>query len=186
MATVTSTQPRMLKPCVVEGCKRTVHSRGMCPMHYQRWKKTGDPGPAESLLAPMGSRAGAVCSERNCPHPVFARGLCGAHYQRARLGLASDNPINYRKTGRHKRKDGYVVVWVSGKYVPEHRYIMEQHLGRPLLPGENVHHLNGVRDDNRIENLELWTHSQPSGQRVADKIEWAREFLKLYAPDLLS
>jgi hypothetical protein len=71
-------------------------------------------------------------------------------------------------------------------YLLEHVEVMSQMLGRALLPGENVHHINGVRDDNRPENLELWSRSQPSGQRVADKVEWAKELLSLYEPDALA
>lgn len=63
---------------------------------------------------------------------------------------------------------------------------MREHLGRDLLKVENVHHLNGNRSDNRIENLELWNTHQPKGQRAIDKVQYAKEILALYEPNALA
>lgn len=90
---------------------------------------------------------------------------------------------------RFVRPDGYVMLngyWDHPNankrgVIAEHKKVMAETLGRPLRPGENVHHKNGVRGDNRPENLELWVISQPAGQRPADLVEWAYEILARYA-----
>ena len=92
--------------------------------------------------------------------------------------------------GRSTDGQGYVKIWVGegnhprarkSAYVAEHILVMERRLGRYLHPDEEVHHKNGVRDDNASDNLELWSTSQPAGQRVEDKLAWAKEMIDRYA-----
>lgn len=70
--------------------------------------------------------------------------------------------------------------------VREHIVVMESVLGRYLEPGEEVHHKNADRADNRPENLELWNRSQPAGARVSDQVAWALEILRRYQPESLT
>lgn len=92
------------------------------------------------------------------------------------------------KGGRIIDKDGYMTILIPKDkrekywkaYAYEHRNVMERHLGRKLFKHETIHHKNGIKTDNRIENLELWSKSHPYGQRIEDKIDWAISLLKEY------
>jgi HNH endonuclease len=106
-------------------------------------------------------------------------GLCACGKPKTRISIRCAECAK-QKSAWHTAKDGYIIKLVDGKQVFQHRVVMADHLGRPLFSHERVHHKNGQRDDNRIENLELWSSSQPYGQRVEDKLAWARWFIAQY------
>lgn len=143
-------------------------------MHRWRVRYRGDPGPAENQKPHRSRKLDPVpCTVEDCNRQGRRKGLCDLHYERVRRNGSTG--LNERlilpKGDGHLDAQGYRrIILQDGRRVMEHVYVMEQELGRRLEDGENVHHLNGLRDDNRPENLELWVSMQPRGQRVEDVV----------------
>jgi hypothetical protein len=136
-----------------------------------------------------------TCEFPGCGNKHAGKGLCRSHLSQLQRGQPLQ-PIGAAFRFAWNDRQGYVHVKApaghpnarKNGYIFEHVLVMSQLLGRPLLPHEQVHHKNGVKNDNRPENLELWAGHQPKGQRVADLVSWAREILARYgevfpAPD---
>lgn len=196
-------------PCSVDGCTKLRFAKTLCEMHYSRDRRHGDvdrghrrypcsvdgcesPAQARKLCASCyqaakyrGEFGAARCSVEGCSTLARARDLCGMHYARSQRGLELSAPRMRREwgTGTHDR-NGYIQIPMpDGSTRMEHRIVMEAMLGRELADRENVHHINGIKNENRPENLELWVKPQPNGQRVSDLIRWVVEN---YREDVLS
>jgi hypothetical protein len=195
------------KLCTIKGCTRTARTSGLyCGAHYARVRAGAS---MDAPIQPHRGRydSGATCDISGCSLRPKRAGLCNFHDQRRRSGIPLDLPIMIQRRperslgeGRRANHYGYVMLSVPpgtpGSYpvrsrrtgritdtrIFEHRFVMQELLGRPLQAHETPHHLNGDKSDNRPENLELWSKHQPSGQRVVDKVVFAVEILLRY-PD---
>lgn len=182
--------------CDISGCLKPVQAKRLCTGHYAR-KRYGNTSTA--LLGELAKeRPIKICSVEWCDKPAKALTFCSGHYARHRKNADLELPFKHRATdpddvdtwGRYVNTGGYIELKANFggviHSVLEHRKVMADCLGRLLLPEENVHHINGVKDDNRIENLELWNTSQPAGQRIEDKVEWAKHILRIYEREALN
>ena len=171
--------------CIYHSCLRKGNGgKGYCPAHYKRHRLGQD------MDAPLRIKnKGEQCINPRCSRPAHSKGYCkncGRKVEQFGDPNAGKSKGNY-SLERRVNHAGYITWYdptsvhsnASG-WVLEHRYEMGEFLGRRLLDSESVHHKDGDRLDNRLSNLELWSKSQPAGQRVEDKLVWAREIIALY------
>lgn len=179
--------------CKASDCNEKPVARGFCRNCYTRMRRLGTI-KTDQLDKQIQINSIPHCSVDGCRNKPKHGGLCSSHYHRKfRYGDPTFIPDRTKDRGRPKiDARGYRVLYKPGHpmarqngYVFEHRLVVAEIIGRMLRPEENIHHVNGGRADNRRENLQLWTSSHPSGQRIQDLVAWAKEILVLYPDDLV-
>jgi HNH endonuclease len=149
------------------------------PEHFNRKCKICD---LEFFKEKFCKYCSPICAKKAIAHQKWIE-----YRKENNIDLAIPKKFKSPNGSGHREPHGYIYInkvdhpnaQKRGR-IYEHTFVMSRHIGRALRENETVHHKNGIRDDNRIENLELWHKGQPAGQRVEDKIKWCKEFLTEY------
>jgi len=144
----------VLEHCVAQGCQ-------------QRFPRL----PWISKRARAGPFCSRVCAGRSRVDPKGARPGAAHHNWKGGRHVIAGYEYVLQPDHPNANKNGLIAA---------HRIVMERVLGRRLLQDETVHHRNGIRNDNRPENLELWSGAHPRGRRVLDLVKFAHEIIARY------
>ncbi len=167
----TSWEGYVRPPCKVGDCPKTSFALGFCAKHYRAYKQHGDPLISKKRWADY---VPPSCKMEACQNKSLSLGFCMKHY---RAYKRYGDPCFSKQKEFRIDEDGYIH---RGRK-REHRLVMEDILGRPLLATETVHHKNGIKHDNRPENLQLRLINQhPAGSAIGDLLEWAEYIIKEY------
>lgn len=160
--------------CAIEDCERPAYARHWCSAHYQRYWVHGDPLGGG---APRGDPS-RPCAVPGCDRPVGlkgARGWCQKHYTRWRTHGDPTIRLTDYGSGRTTNGHGYVMVKRPGHPLAQaHGWVMEHRAiayDAGLLTDVSmvVHHVNGIKDDNRLENLKVMTNEEHTRHHESER-----------------
>lgn len=145
-----------MNTCSVDGCKKSSHCRSFCVKHYMRFKRHGDP-----LVSQKKSYTGILCARDGCGVQATWAGWCGKHAMRVKR-YGNPDRITTEDERRIRSREaqptlGKLKPTTYKKYLGRHlhRRVAEEKIGRPLLRGEIVHHIDEDKHNNHPDNLEI-------------------------------